>query len=284
MYTRLYSSTFKILPLVSLILSIASNVSAQPTIGLELYSLRNQFPKDIPGTLEKVKQMGFKEVELAGTYGMSNTAFKKILDEKNLKVVSVGADFDQLTNNPLAAVEYAKAFGAKYVVCFWIPHKNNEFTIDDTKKAVAVFNSAGKVLRENGLSLCYHPHGYEFRPYEQTTLFDYLVKNLNPKWANFEMDVFWIKHPGQEPVSLLKKYPKRFLLMHLKDRRHGTPGNQNGQADVESNVVLGSGDVGIEAIMRQAKKSGVKHFFIEDESSRSEEQIPKSLQFLRSIR
>jgi sugar phosphate isomerase/epimerase len=284
MYTRLYSSTVKILTLVYLTLATASNVFAQPTIGLELYSLRNQFPKDIPGTLEKVKQMGFKEVELAGTYGMSNTEFKKMLDGKNLKVVSVSTEFDQLANNPMAAVEYAKAFGAKYVVCFWIPHTNNEFTIDDTKKAISVFNAAGKVLHENGLSLCYHPHGYEFRPYEQETLFDYLVKNLNPKWANFEMDVFWIKHPGQEPVSLLKKYPKRFLLMHLKDRRPGTPGNQNGQTDVESNVVLGRGDVGIAAVVRQAKKSGVKHFFIEDESSRSEEQIPKSLQFLRSIR
>src|SRR5207244_1089615 len=127
-------------------------------------------------------------------------------------------------------------------------HKGNDFTPEDIKKAVQVFNAAGKVLSESGLSLCYHPHGYEFRPYEQGTLFDYLVKNTDPKSVNFEMDVFWVKHPGQDPVALLKKYPKRFLLLHLKDRKPGTEGNQNGQADVESNVVLGKGDVGIAAI------------------------------------
>jgi sugar phosphate isomerase/epimerase len=98
------------------------------------------------------------------------------------------------------------------------------------------------------------------------------------------MDVFWIKHPGQDPVALLKKYPGRFQLMHLKDRKPGTVGNQNGNADVETNVVLGSGDVGIADIMRVAKKAGVKHFFIEDESSRSMEQVPKSLAFIHSLK
>src|SRR5919107_1016336 len=98
------------------------------------------------------------------------------------------------------------------------------------------------------------------------------------------MDVFWVKHPGQDPVALLKKYPKRFPLMHLKDRKPGTEGNQNGRADVETNVVLGQGDVGIAAIMKEAKKAGVKHYFIEDESSRSEEQIPLSLNFLHQLK
>ena len=97
------------------------------------------------------------------------------------------------------------------------------------------------------------------------------------------MDVFWVKHPGQDPVALLKKYPKRFVLMHLKDRKPGTEGNQNGEADVETNVVLGKGDVGIAEIMREAKKAGVKHYFIEDESSHSVEQIPQSLEYLKSL-
>jgi sugar phosphate isomerase/epimerase len=107
---------------------------------------------------------------------------------------------------------------------------------------------------------------------------------MNPAYANFEMDVFWIKHPGQDPVKLLKKYKGRFPLMHLKDRKIGTEGNQNGNADVETNVVLGQGDVGIAAVMKIAKRMGVKHFFIEDESSRSMEQVPQSLEYLKSIK
>jgi sugar phosphate isomerase/epimerase len=260
-----------------------SLLAQTPEIGVELYSFRNQFAKDVPGTLAKISAMGIKEIEGGGTYGMPVEEFKKLLQQNNLKMVAVAADFNQLATNPQAAVDQAKLFGAKYVVCFWIPHQGDTFTIDETKKAVEVFNAAGKVLKENGLSLCYHPHGYEFRPYENGTLFDYLMNNLNPEYCNFEMDVFWIKHPGQDPVALLKKYPKRWLLMHLKDRKPGTEGNQNGRADVETNVVLGTGDVGIAEIMKEAKKQGVKHYFIEDESSRSLEQVPQSLTYLKKL-
>jgi sugar phosphate isomerase/epimerase len=259
-------------------------VKSQTEIGLELYSLRNQFAKDVPGTFAKVKQMGFRELELGGTYGMDTTAFVELLKNHGFQTVSVGSDFNLLATNPEKIVRFAKLLGASYVVVFWIPHKGNDFTVADADKAIEVFNRAGKVLKENGLSLCYHPHGYEFRPHEGATLFDYLMKNMDPQYANFEMDVFWIKHPGQDPVALLEKYPNRFPLMHLKDRKPGTPGNQNGQADVESNVVLGAGDVGIADIMRVSKKVGVKHYFIEDESSRSETQMPESLKFLRSIK
>ncbi|MFT3748392.1 MAG: sugar phosphate isomerase/epimerase [Agriterribacter sp.] len=253
------------------------------TIGVQLYSFRNQFKKDVPGTLEKIAAMGIKEVEGGDSYGMPVDEFKALLKKNDLKIVSVGADFKQLSENPGKAVETAKTYGAKYVMVAWIPHGEN-YTIDDAKNAVEVFNRAGKILKEQGISLCYHAHGYEFLPYENGTIFDYMAEHMNPEYANFEMDVFWVKHPGQDPVALLKKYPNRFPLMHLKDRLPGTEGNQKGHVDVETNVVLGAGDVGIADIMRAAKKAGVKHYFIEDESSRSMEQVPKSLAFLKTVK
>jgi sugar phosphate isomerase/epimerase len=169
-------------------------------------------------------------------------------------------------------------------MCAWIPHNGTDFTLADTENAISVFEKAGKVLAEAGLSLCYHPHGYEFRPHGDGTLFDLMVKKLNPAYVNFEMDVFWVKHPGQDPVALLKKYPNRFPLMHLKDRKPGTEGNQFGTADDETNIVLGTGDVGIAAIMKEARRLGVKHFFIEDESVHAVNQIPQSLNFLKSLK
>ena len=271
--------------LILLFFSLFSlGLSAQTTIGVQLYSFRNQIPKDVPGMLATISKMGIREIEGGGTYGLPMEEYKQLLAKNNLKMISIAADFNKLQTDLPAIINEAKAFGASYVTCFWIPHKGDEFTIDDVNKAISVFNTAGKTLKENGINLCYHPHGYEFRPYEGGTLFDHLVKNLDPKYANFEMDVFWIKHPGQDPVAILKKYPNRFLLMHLKDRRPGTEGNQFGRADVESNVVLGSGDVGIVEIMKIAKKQGVKHFFIEDESSRSLEQVPQSLAYLKSLK
>lgn len=277
------TSMKKMLVLLLMFVAVHESLLAQE-FGVQLYTFRNQLSKDVPGTLAKIKEMGIKEIEGGGTNGLSVEEYKKLLEQNNLKMVSVGADFNQLATNPQAAVDRAKQFGAKYVTCTWIPHPGDTFTIDHIKRAVEVFNTAGKILKENGISLCYHPHGYEFRPYENGTLFDYLVANLNPEYANFEMDVFWIKHPGQDPVALLKKYPNRFFLMHLKDRKPGTEGNQNGRADVESNVVLGTGDVGIAEIMKEAKKAGVKHYFIEDESSRSMEQVPVSLKYLKGLK
>jgi sugar phosphate isomerase/epimerase len=263
--------------------ALSTIVMAQTTIGVQLYSFRNQFPGNVDGVLSAISNMGIKEIEGGDTYGMPRDEFKGLLNKYNLETISIGVDFEKLQTGLPAVIENAKAFGARYVVCFWVPHNGDIFAIEDAEKTIKVFNEAGKKLKENGLSLCYHPHGYEFGAFNGGTLFDYMVKGMNRKYANFEMDVFWIKHPGQDPVALLKKYPKRFLLMHLKDRKPGTVGNQFGRADVESNVVLGKGDVGIGNIMKVAKKYGVKHFFIEDESSRSLDQVPQSLLFLKQF-
>ncbi|MGA0559467.1 sugar phosphate isomerase/epimerase family protein [Larkinella sp. VNQ87] len=274
--------------LFSLLLAVglAASGLAQPKspVGLQLYSFREQFSKDVEGTLAKVKAMGFREVELAGTYGLAPAEFKKRLDKYGLKPIGTGASYEDLAANVPKVLEEAKALGVKYVMCAWIPHNGDRFTIEDAKRATDVFNTAGKLLRDHGISFCYHIHGYEFQPYQNGTFFDYLVEFLEPQYCNFEMDVFWVKHPGQDPVALLKKYPKRFPLMHLKDRKPGTPGNDTGHVDVESNVAIGKGDLGIAEIMKQAKKSGVKHYFIEDESSRSMEQMPESVAYLQSLK
>ena len=257
---------------------------AQTPIGVQLYSFRNQFSKDVPGTLEKISEMGIHQIEGGSTYGMKTDEFKQLLIKDKLTLISSGADYKELEADAQKVAVKAKEWGVKYVMCAWIPHKGNDFTIDDADKAIAVFNKAGKILKENGISLCYHAHGYEFRPYNNETLFDYMAKQMNPAYVNFEMDVYWVKHPGQDPVALLKKYPNRFPLMHLKDRKIGTQGNQYGSADDETNVVLGTGDVNIAAIMKVAKKQGVKYFFIEDESSVSMKQVPLSLKYLKELK
>jgi len=258
-------------------------LSAQE-IGLQLYSLRNEFKKDVPGTLALIKGWKIKQIEGGGTYGLPMDEYKKLLQQNDLQMVSYGAGFEELEKNPQKVIDDAKAFGAKYIMCAWVPHKEGHFTMDDIKKAINVFSAAGKMMYENGLKFCYHPHGYEFLPYKDGTMFDYMVKNTDPRYVNYEMDVFWVKHPGQDPVALLKKYPDRFLMMHLKDRAPGTEGNQNGRAPDESNVVLGKGDVGIADIMKEAKKIGIKYYFIEDESPTPVEQIPQSLEFLSKLK
>ena len=263
---------------------VSFNILSAQEIGLQLYSLRNEFKTDVPGTLAKIKEWKIKLIEGGGTYGLPVDEYKKLLQQNNLEMVSYGAGFEELAENPQAVIDNAKAFGAKFIMCAWVPHKEGEFTMDDLKKGIDVFSKAGKLMYENGLKFCYHPHGYEFRPYGNGTQFDYMVENTDPRYVNFEMDVFWVKHPGQDPVALLKKYPNRFLMLHLKDREPGTKGNQEGRAPDETNVVLGKGDVGIADIMKEAKKIGIKYYFIEDESPKAAEQIPQSLAFLQTLK
>lgn len=256
-------------------------------IGLQMGSFRDLFRQDVRVAFARMKELGIRELEGGGARGMDREEYKKLLKEYDLKIVATGAAFERLEQKDSLQriIRNAKDFGASYVVCYWIPHEGDNFTYENMKRAVNVFNTAGKTLKENGLTLAYHPHGYEFRTYKEGkgTLFEYMMDNTNPEYVSYQMDVFWIKNPGEDPVALLKKYPDRWKMLHLKDRRIGTPNNPNGRQDKESNVVLGTGDVGIAEIMKTAKALGIKHYFIEDESSRALEQVPKSIEFLRSL-
>ncbi len=255
-------------------------VSAQE-VGLQLYSLRDQFKTDVPGTLKIIKDWGITKIEGGGTYGMAPSEFEKVLLENNLEVVSVGAGFEDLEKNPEKVLQTAKDFGAKYVMCAWIPHDDNKFDLEETKHATEVFNKAGKLLKDHGITLAYHAHGYEFRPYKNGTLFDYMAENATD--FKFELDVFWAQHGGADPLALMKKYPSKFALLHLKDMQKGIEGNNTGHEDVETNVVLGTGQIDIAGVVAEAKKLGIEYMFIEDESSRVLEQVPQSLSFLEGL-
>lgn len=256
----------------------------KPEIGLELYSFRHLFKNDVAGALKKVRDLGFKEVEGGGSYTLEPAAYKKLLAQNGLQLVSYGASFEDLEKAPEKIAAQARFYGARQVVTFWIPHQNKTFTLADAQRAVGVFNQAGKVLREAGLRFAYHPHAYEFQPYDNGTFFDYLMTHMDPRYANFQMDVFWFQHAGQDPVAWLKRYPKRFISLHLKDRQKGTPNNTYPDASVETNVTLGTGDVNISGIMQAARKAGIRYYFIEDESSRAEVQVPVSLEYLKGVK
>lgn len=279
----------KCLFVLTLLLFISDHAAIAQEIGIQLGSMRKMFStQGMPATFAKLKELGIKEIEGGGARGVNREEFKKLLKEYGLKVVATGGSFERLENKDSLqkVITNAKDLGAQYIVCYWIPHDGDNFTFDNMKRAVEVFNTAGKTLKENGLTLCYHPHGYEFREYEggKGTLFEYMMDNTNPEYVSYQMDVFWIKNPGQDPAALLKKYPTRWKMLHLKDRKHGTPNNLNGRQDVETNVVLGTGDVGIAEVMKAAKEIGIKHYLIEDESSRAVEQVPQSVAYLRSLK
>lgn len=131
----------------------------------------------------------------------------------------------------------------------------------------------------------YHTHGYEFQPHGNGTLFDLMMAGTKPEFVRYEMDVFWIVHPGQDPVKLLEKYGSRFEPMHVKDMKKGAQtGDLTGKSDVKNDVTLGTGMMDWPAILKAAQRAGVKWYFIEDESPASAQQIPLSLRYLERVK
>jgi sugar phosphate isomerase/epimerase len=253
-------------------------------IGVQAYTFRNHFPKSTENTLDIIQKMGITELEGGATKGYTEEQFKKLCAERGITIASTGVNFDELAN-PMEAVRRAKALGAKFIMCAWIPHKGSDFTLEDAQKAVALFNSAGKIFKENGITFCYHDHGYEFHAYEDGTLMDYIIKNTNPEYVSFEMDVLWTMHGGgaDMPVKLLKKYPNRWKLMHVKDLRKGVQGNLTGGTPAENDVPVGTGQGNWKEIIKLAKKNGIAHCFIEDESNQELDFVPRSIEYLKNL-
>ena len=272
---------------IGLLLVVFTNAQNLYTyhIGVQTYTFRNHFPKGVEKTLDLIKEMGFTEIETSGANGVTNADFRKLCDARGISIPSSGADFGELVKDPMVVVERAKAFGAKFVMCAWIPHQKSAFSLEDAKNAINVFNAAGKILKENGLTLCYHDHGYEFHAYEDGTLLDYMIKNTNPQYVSFEMDVLWTMHGGgaDMPVTLLKKYPGRFKLMHVKDLKKGVVGDLSGGTPAENDVAVGMGQGDWKKIIKLAKKNGVVHCFIEDESNIEVQNIPLSIAYLKKL-
>lgn len=255
-----------------------------PDPGIASYSFRYQFSEDLPGTLDLIRGMGVTNIEFSNLFGATAAELRVMLDERGMVCTSLGVGYDAITGNIEQVISDAKTLGAKYVRVAWIPFKGSEFTIDHAARAAADFNNAGKILRENGFYFCYHNHGYEFRPHGDGTLFDYLVQNTNPEYVGFQMDIFWVVHPGADPVELLNKYPDRFRLMHIKDLKKGVVGDFSGGTSKENDVVPGTGQIDIPAVLRAAQKTNIEFYYIEDESHDVVARMPISLRYVKGIR
>ncbi len=253
-------------------------------LGLQLWSLRDEFKKDVPGTLARVRELGFRTVELAGTYEKSPEEFNAMLAANGLKAVAGHFGYERFRDDPEGVAKEAKALGLEFAGTAWIPH-DGPFTEANAHEAAKVMNHAGEVLAKHGIKFYLHNHGYEFVPHGNGTLFDVLMKETKPEFVSFEMDVMWVVFPGQDPTKLMKKYGNRWALMHIKDLKKGVPtGSLAAGTDGKNGVVIGTGQTDWPALLRASKKAGLKHYFIEDESPTVLEQIPHSLKYLEKVK
>ena len=251
--------------------------------GMVSYTFRKSLGKDPAATLDTLQKLGIKDMEFSSLFGKTAAELRKMLDDRGMKCSSFGVSYGDALDKTQEVAANAKTLGAKFVRVAWIPHQG-AFTLAMAEKTVADFNAIGKKLKdEHGLTFCYHNHGYEFEKHEDGTLLDYIIQKTDPKYVSFELDILWAFFPGGDPAGLLKKYPKRFKLMHMKDLRKGVTGNLSGGTPVENDVALGTGQLDIPGILKAAKKSGVEHYYIEDESPSYATQVPQTMAYLKSL-
>lgn len=227
--------------------------------GLQLYTLRDDMPKDPKGILTQVASYGYKQIESyegqkGMFWGMSNTEFKSFLDGLGMIIVSSHCE---ITKDLEKKANEAAAIGMKYLICPWIgPQK----TIDAYKQKAALFNQCGETCKKAGIRFAYHNHDYSFQPLEGQIPQDVLMNNTDPSLVDYQMDVYWVVTAGQDPISWFKKYPNRFTLAHVKDRQKGAA-----LSNKEASVVVGQGSIDWPSVLKEGKKQGVKYYIVEQE-------------------
>ena len=226
-------------------------------IGIQMYTVRDQLQADFEGTVTKIAQIGYRNLEFAGYYNRTPEQVRALLDR--LQIVSrsshIGAPL--MRQDPAAQIKIAKTIGQDYIT---LPSYNfgNE-GLAGWRKGVAEFNQWGAMCRDAGLKLAYHNHAAEFAPLEGTTGYDVLVKETDPKLVDFELDLYWAKFADQDPLALFAKYPGRFAMWHVKDM--AVTGTQKGMTPV------GKGTIDFKSIFAQARQSGMKYFFVEHDTA-----------------
>ena len=248
--------------------------SKKKNVGLQLYTLRDSLPKDVKGILQKVSKAGYTEVETYGFsikdgfFGTSVKDFKSILSDNGLKATSGHFDFaplikDNTTDFLKASIETANTLGSEYVVVPWIDEPLRK-SIDDYKKIALKINEAAVLCKEAGLKIAYHNHDFEFIDFGGTTGYEILLTETDKNLVDFEMDLYWVVRSGKNPLKLFKDNPGRFTMWHVKDLDKGNPA---------WNTEIGDGAVDFKSIFAEAKLSGMKRFFVEQETNYSPNPI-----------
>lgn len=233
-------------------------------VGLQLYTLRDDLQKDMPGTLRQVAAIGIKEVELYDLYGKTPAEFAQILRGDGLTAPSGHYMTKNVRGNWEKEIEGARTIGMKYMVNAIIEPDERK-TFDDWKRLAELFNKAGEQTQKAGIQYCYHNHNFEFKRYGNTTAYEYLLHALDPKLVKFEMDCFWVTHAGQDPVAYFKKYPGRFPLLHIKDMKDHPAATQEKDDKMGMFAPVGHGTIDWKRIFAAAPVGGMKHYFIEQD-------------------
>jgi sugar phosphate isomerase/epimerase len=250
-------------------------------IGLQLYTLRDTIMTDPKGVLQKVASFGYKELETFAyndgkIFGMPFAEFGTFIKGLGMKATSGHYGLDLIKSDKWEkAVTDAKSIGQEYLVMPYLNEPDRK-SIDDYKRVCEALNKAGEVAKKNGMKFSYHNHAFEFETIEGQIPYDLMLAELDPKIVSMEMDIFWVVNAGKDPLQYFQKHPGRFTQWHVKDMD---------KTDKNKNADVGTGTIDWKAIFRKAKQSGMKHFYVEQESYSGApiDSTEASIKYLKTI-
>jgi sugar phosphate isomerase/epimerase len=224
---------------------------ARIPVALQMYTVRDEAARDFRGTLEKVAEMGYEGVELAGTGGLSASDLKRALADLRLRVAGSHVPLSQLEGDVSEALDYYAALGAKHLACPWLPEDRR--SEEGYRRLAGTLNTAGAKARDRGIQLCYHNHDFEFQTYNGRTGFDLLFGATDPDLVKIELDVYWAQFAGHDPADLIRRYAGRIPLVHLKDMTGG---------DTPTFAEVGEGRMDFQAIFQACEETGGVAWYI----------------------
>jgi len=234
---------------------------AKPSLnafGIQLYTLRDVIPDDPQGTLKKVADMGFKQIEgYDGDQGMfwnmGHKPFKQYISDLGLDMVSSHCN---IRENFEEKAGQAAEVGMKYLIC---PYIGPQKSMDDWKRVTDRFNECGTICKKEGIRFAYHNHAYSFKAFSGQIPHDFIMDNTDPDTVDHEMDIYWVVTGGADPIDYLKKYPNRFRLCHVKDRMKNAGEERMASCD------LGTGIIDYPKILKVAQETGMQYYIMEQE-------------------
>jgi sugar phosphate isomerase/epimerase len=255
-----------------------SNLVPSHRIGLQLYSVRNEMSKDPISCLNKIAEIGYTHLEAAGYndgqfYGMSPAEFKQLVEDLGMRLIASHVTFN---NDDIAKVlEAHREAGITYLVWPWLSQEQRS-SLDSYREVAEQCNVIGKMCKDNKMKFGYHNHDFEFHEVDGVVPYDILLKETDPELVCMELDLYWIIYAGKDPMEYFDKYPGRFELWHVKD--------MSGDGSREMTEV-GSGIIDYEALLGMASVSGMKEFFVEQDTINGDvfQSIQKSYNYINSI-
>jgi len=225
-------------------------------VGLQLYTVRDAMKQDFDGTLARVAQLGYREVEFAGYFDRDPKAVRATLDRVGLTAPSAHIPLDDITSRLPQVIEAAKVVGHQWIVLpFLTPEQRGR--ADDWKRLAERLNAAGRQTQAAGMRMAYHNHAFELERVDGQVPLELLIANTDAALVDFEMDLYWMTQAGEQPLEWFRRHPGRFALLHLKDSK-GPP-----QHEMTS---VGSGTIDFARILAARGQAGVKHQFVEHDN------------------